>query len=241
MNNSQKPAATPITIDAEAYEIKPTPAQALPEGIYALTSLLVGGAVEAADIAIARVQKWQAEYHAQPALLSPPYNETRADRLRYILIGLIFESEEFIRSRTGWLGNLALNAASKADQLARPVTGSWLMAPFVRPLRSLSRQAQTDLERLLHRGRMEETVSRIMTKELADEAVERVLEYLSDKPELRQLIQEQGTSLAGEIVDTARGRAVNADAKVERVMRSLLDRGPRQPSSPIANRPESSK
>ena len=118
---------------------------------------------------------------------------------------------------------------------ARRVGGagaSWLMAPFRQPLRSLSRQTQAEMTRLIHRGRIEEAISRVMTTELTDEMVSVLLAYLGDKPEVRRLIREQGMSMGEEIVDEVRNQSASVDARVESIVRRLLNRTPRPPSPP---------
>jgi hypothetical protein len=205
-----------------------------PDALYVLTCLLVGGTVEVMDVLLARARLWRANVAAEPKLLPAPSNETDSDRLRYLLIGLLIESERHLRDQTFRLGNLLLYSADLATSMARPALRSWLLAP-VRPwILSLVRRGETERERLIHQGRLEEAVSRLLTREITDEVMELVLAYLGNKPEVRRLIQDQGTSLAGEVVDEVRDRSKAADTRIETLIHGLFNRVPRTPSSPPA-------
>ena len=91
---------------------------------------------------------------------------------------------------------------------------------------------QSDLARLIGRGRVEEAMSRLMASELGDEMVKVILDYLSDKPELRDLIQTQSIGMASEVMDGMRNQSMAADAVVETFVRRLFNQAPRQPTAP---------
>jgi hypothetical protein len=169
---------------------------------------------------------------AEPKLLPAPSDESNVDLLRYALIGLLIEGERRIVDHTLWLGNLLLRSAGIAATVARPVTRSWLLAPVRPSFVALAHRCETELARLIDQGRLEEAVSRLLTREVADEMVALVLAYLGDKPEVRDLIQAQGTSLAGEVVDEVRDRSKAADTLMETVVHRLFRVAPRTPSSP---------
>jgi hypothetical protein len=235
MDNTKVPTTAPMVIEGEARTItEPRKADA-PDALHLLTLLAVGGGVEAADLILTHTRAWHARFTAEPRLLPMPKDESATDLLRYALIGLIFDTEEKLRDNTAQWGNQLLLTIGQASEKARPITDSWLMGPLRRPLQSLQRQMEGDLARLIRRGRMEEAVSRLMATDVTDEMVTVVLEYLGTKPEVRTLTNEQGVTMAGEVIDQVRDQSMAADSYVESIVRRILRRGPRQPSPPSSS------
>jgi hypothetical protein len=225
---TELPAAAPHVIEDEAYPIVETSRL---DALYVVTSLLVGGSIELTELLLTRARAWQSDFAASPRLLPMP-GDKKADLLRYALIGLIYDGEEYLRQSTdGWTNQL-LRTVWKASTLSQPVIDSWLLAPVRQPLKSLSAQMQSDINRWIQRGRVEEGISRAMATEVGDELISFLLDYLSRKPEVRQLIQQQGTTLAEEVVDEVRNQAEAADASVETILRRLFRQAERTPSPP---------
>lgn len=235
MNGQNQITGSPAVITDKAGPMVETPPKSEPDALYVLTCLLVGGTVEVMDVLLARARLWRATVAAEPKLLPAPSNETQSDLLRYLLIGLLLESERYLRDQTLQLGNLLLHSADLAAGIARPALRSWLLAP-VRPwLLSLAHLGETERARLIHQGRLEEAVSRLLTREITDEVVDLVLAYLGNKPEVRRLIQDQGTSLAGAVVDEVRDRSKTADTRIETLIHSLFNRVPRNSNAVTAS------
>jgi hypothetical protein len=237
MNTTSQPAtgqpvSTPQVIQGEALPVVSTQQVDTADALHILTCLLVGGGLEAADLLMEHARAWQARFATTPRLLPVAGEQDSTDVLRHALIGFIFDGEERLRQNLSWWGEQLMHTAGMAAAVTRPVTDSWLMAPLRQPLRSLSQQTQAEMARLIHRGRIEEAISRVMTTELTDEMVSVILAYLSDKPEVRRLIREQGMSMGEEIVDEVRNQSATVDATVESIVRRLLNRAPRPPSPP---------
>jgi hypothetical protein len=230
MKSKDLPTTTPRVIEGEARPIVDTTADAL----HLFTCLAVGGGIEATELLLAHTRAWQERFAATPRLLPPPGEQSATDLVRYALIGLIFDGEERLRDYTAWWAEQVLRSAETATTVTRPLTDSWLFAPLQGPMRSLSMRMQSDLARLIRRGRMEEAISRVMATEVTDEMITVVIDYLSAKPEVRQLIREQGTSFAGEVVDEVRNQSAAVDNSLESIVRRLLNRPQRQPSPPPA-------
>jgi len=232
MNSTPPPTTTPVVIEGEARPAIDTPQG---DALHLLTNFLLGAGIEGVDLVLEHTRAWQQRFAATPRLLPVPKSQESNDLLRYALIGLLFDTEDRLRRDLAWWGNQVLRSAGAASSMARPLTDSWLMAPLQRPMRSLSLQLQSDLTRLIRRGRMEEAVSRLMATEITDELISVILDYLSDKPEVRRMIEQQGTTLAGEVVDEVRNQSEEADNFVESIVRRILNMAPRQPSPPPAS------
>jgi hypothetical protein len=237
INHSVLPTSPPRVIEGEARPIAGTPIAGIsqPDALHLFTCLLVGGGIELTELLLAHARTWQARFDASPKLLPWPEEESAADLLRYALIGLIFDTEQQLRQNAAWWGNHIVRSGETATAVTRVMTDNWLFAPLRRPFRSLSVRLQSDLSRLVYRGRTEETISRIMATELTDEMISVLLDYLSNKPEVRRLIQEQGTSLAGEVVDEVRNQSEAADNFVESLVRRLLGQSRPDSSPPPAS------
>jgi len=231
MSDPELPATTPRIIEGEARPVVDTP----PDALHLLTCFLVGGGIEGTELLINHARRWQERFAATPRLLPVPSEQSATDLLRYALIGLIFDSEERLRDYSVKWSAQFLGTLSLATQTARPVTDSWLMAPLQRPMRSLSRYMQAELTRLIRRGRVEEAVSRMMATEVSDELVSFILAYLSDKPEVRRLIEEQGVSLAGEVLGEVQNQSSSADNMLETYIRRIFSPASRPPSPPPAS------
>lgn len=204
------------------------------DGLYTLTCLLLGGTLEVTDLLLNRSRVWRATMAAAPKHLLAPDDETNADLLRYALTGLIIESQRRIRDQAILWRDLLLRSAGIAETVTRPVAQSWLLAPVRPSVVGLTHRSKAELARLIDQGRIEEAVGRHLARELTDDMVTLVLAYLGDKPEVRDFMQAQGTSLAGEVVDGVRDRSKTADAQIETLVHRLFRVGPRAPSSPSA-------
>jgi hypothetical protein len=55
-----------------------------------------------------------------------------------------------------------------------------------------------------------------------------VMTQLAQKPEVRELLQQQSMSLAGEVVGEVRQRTASTDALLERLARAILRRSPHE-------------
>jgi len=55
-----------------------------------------------------------------------------------------------------------------------------------------------------------------------------VIDHLAENPEIRELVAQQSMGMAEDIVDGVRARTVSADTLIERVVRGLLNRPPRE-------------
>lgn len=160
------------------------------------------------------------------------------DELRYALIGLLFDTQARIQS--------GMDTLERVDQalgrLVAPVVESLQTSSNFAPARDrfadLARRGEAEVQRLVELGRAEELHSRQLVKTAARVSVDTSLHQVATNPEIREMVQQHSTSLANEMVEEVRERAVSADTLVERIARSLLGRTPREqlPDPPAAVR-----
>ena len=163
--SAELPATAPLVVEPEAYPVVETPQL---DSLHLITCLLVGGGIEVTELLLARARAWQSRYATSPRLLPMP-GDKKADLTRYALIGMIFDGEEYLRHNADRWASQLLQKVWKATELTHPLVNSWLVAPVRQPVKSLSRQMQSEVERWVQRGRVEEGISRAMATEVGDE------------------------------------------------------------------------
>jgi hypothetical protein len=168
----------------------------------------------------------------------PAPTDTPVENLRYALIGLLFESQSRLEEGITTLSRVDQELGNVATALTRPLQRNPLLAPAQRRFNSYAARGEAEVSRWIERGRQEEARSRILTETAAQLTFESSVHQIAINPEVQELVQKQGTGLAGEVIEEVRERAVSADTLVERVARSLLGRTPREqlPEPPAAVR-----
>lgn len=161
--------------------------------------------------------------------------ESNLVRLRYAIIGWLFENEANLVRRTsslvrseGPLDRLLRRAMSPLrffteSRLAAPIRGQWE--------RWVARGEQ-EAARWIALGREEEAHSRMLAQVAFDKTVDEYIEYLTQNPEVKELVQQQSSGLANEVIEEVRERTVSADTFLEGLARSLLRRFPRRELPP---------
>jgi hypothetical protein len=205
-----------------------------PAALTTLMRLLVGGAVIGVDELQRRSRQWHTEISQAAAhkMVIAPFAELEQNRQRHTLIGLLFETPEALSRRLAKMGHTSSAAAGLVGKVSSPVVNSRLVRPFKRRVDNLVRRGEANIERWADRGRAEEQVSRALAEqaitEIFDEVMAEVITQLAQKPEVRELLQQQSVSLAGEVIGEVRQRTASADALLERLARTILRRSPHE-------------
>jgi hypothetical protein len=204
------------------------------ELLVALLRLLVGGAVIGVDGLQQRSRLWQEEIRqaTAPKMVIAPFSELEQNQPRHTLIGLLFETPEVIGKGLTKVGQASGKATGLVGKVLGPIANSWPARPVKRRYDKLVGQGEATLKRWAERGRVEEQASRALTEQaviqLFDEVMDEVMIHLAHKPELRDLLQQQSFSMAGEVMDEVRQRTAGADALLERLARAMLRRSPHE-------------
>ena len=212
-----------------------------------LTRLVIGGVEISADELLRRLKTWESEVeHAfSEASAENTAGERSASiadmpstRARYAVIGLIFEMQDGVRSGLSTLGRMDRLISRLVSPVLEPLLGSRLLTPTRRRYNRLVARGQSEIERWVSIGQIEDARSRMLAEKGFDEVVDTYIEYLASNPELQELVQSQSTGLANEVVEEVRERTVSADTFLEGLARSLLRRLPRSalPEPPAALR-----
>jgi hypothetical protein len=228
-----KPSNQLAPVKQEA-EQQAGPPETKPALLPTLMRLLVGGAVIGTDKLLNRSREWQAEIQQAAAhkMVIAPMSELERNQRRHTLIGLLFETPEVMSSGLAKVSHASGAAAGLVGKVFGPIVNSRLARPVKRRYDNMVTRAESTLDRWAERGRVEEQVSRALTEQaitqLFDEVLDEVIIQLAQKPELRDLLQQQSVSMAGEVMGEVRQRTANTDAILERLARAMLRRTPRE-------------
>lgn len=205
----------------------------------ALLRLLVGGALVGTRELRLRLERWQqAIPDAASTQAVAPRTASPSDALRYTLMGMMFETESRMRRRFSTMRRRLARASHEANRFYGSVMSDMRYTPLD-PLRArfeeMVYRATMTLDRWADRGRMEEQQSRDMAQEAVVSVIDELLDYMARNPEVRELIEQQGLSMAETAVDEVRERTATADMWIERIARGLLHRpASENPAQPAA-------
>jgi hypothetical protein len=200
---------------------------------HSVTRLLVGGALEGSDELMRRLRQWEAS--AQVAAQTTPYptETSQADEFRYAMIGLLLEGET--RARQG-LQRLEQMTSATTQRVTRTVAPNGWTPPrgmLGRRLDNFVARRQQKLAHWREIGRQAEREGRLTAREALANSTHEVFGYMAQEPQVRDLIEQQGMTLASTALDGVRVRTASADRWVERVVRRALRMGSAQgPASP---------
>ncbi len=221
--------------EAESAAGEPTDvsAEADFDALRALTALLVGGAIEGTSQLASRLKEYQEEIRQQAAENagqneeSEPIVEDELVRLRYALVGLIFDAQDTFRRNLSLWAKIADQSARATNRVTNPVTNSFLFRPARRRYDRLIRRGESSLARWVSDGRKEEPPSRELARKTYVEIVDEFIDQLAENPQLQSVITQQSLGVASEMRDEVRERTVTADNLVENLVRRILRRTPR--------------
>lgn len=214
------------------------PSQANPDpdrryvDLQSLTRLAIGGAEISIIELLRRLRQWELQasdllQSSAPATAADSPQSASEEQARYALIGLVFELQDQARRKLGLAARLQRRFVQLVGAFTQPIFNSPLLAPSRRQVDRLAARGQQEVQRWIERGHSEEQRSRAVAALAFDETIDAFLEYLTQNPEVKDLVQSQSTGLANEVLEEARERAVSADHFLESLARSLLRRMPR--------------
>ncbi len=200
----------------------------------AVLRLLIGGLLVGADELQRRLQQWEATARSAPSaplqqtVPQSLQHETASASLRYAFIGMLFEAETNMRQRVSTVLARLARLSEESQYLyvtsVEPALSKTPFDPVLMRLDELLFMARGAVDRWKTRGWLEEQQSRGLARRATVNVVDELLDYMARNPEVRELIEQQGVSIAGEAVDEVRERTASADLWVERFARSLLHR-----------------
>lgn len=175
----------------------------------------------------------------RPALPGP--TASLANMARYALIGLVFDVQERMAANTRSinLDQIDRTLGKVAAPLVKTLNQSPLLGPLRQQFDTLVARGETELAEMLVRGQLEidtlvargqseEHYSRELAKNALQYSAQSTIHQVVENPEVRELVQQQGSGLANEVVEEVRERAISIDTLLERYIRLKLGRTPRE-------------
>jgi len=144
------------------------------------------------------------------------------DQLKYALIGMILRTPRVIKRGTARAAQLANAGYRRVSGLFDPLTGSRALRPVNSRLDQVVARGERIVNDWIDTGRRGEKTSQVLLQQTTDEVVGDVVDMLASRPEIRELVEQQGMGMVDELTDELQGRAAATDTIVERVVFKLI-------------------
>jgi hypothetical protein len=189
---------------------------------HAVTRLFVGAALEGSDELMRRLRVWENSAREKAATAPPASDTSQAAEFRYAVIGLLLEGETRVRQGIRRLEHATAQATQRVSRTVDPNGWPAPRSPLGRGLDRFLSHRQADIARWREAGRQAEQEGRLTAREALATSTDEVFGYMAHEPQVRDLIQQQGVTMAGAALGEVRARTATADRWVERVIRKAL-------------------
>ncbi len=210
-----------------------TPQQA--GDIKATLRLVLGSYLNGKDVYVDRLRRMQTtQVGVKPEAIKINENETTQDQLRYLLLGILFETPDVIQRRMSSVDHASSKLFSFISKVITPFTDSWVFSPVKNQYDHAAARGEKVIDRLIMKGRVEEQNSRrALQQETIDDLINEFVEYLVLKIKVQEIIQQEGTTIAVDVVDEFRDQSSNVDSILEQKLRSIFRKStPKEPTEP---------
>ena len=186
--------------------------------------LVVGSALNGKDALTDRLRRMQVGQEPfKPGAITVDENETSQDRLRFLLLGILFEIPEVFERGIKNAGSSSSKVYDFLSKKISPITNSWVFNPVRSQYDHAAARGEKVFERLIMKGRIEEQNSRNMLQQKAiDDLINEFAEYLVLKIKVQEIIQQEGTAMAGDVVDEFQQQSAGVDLILEDKLKSIF-------------------
>jgi hypothetical protein len=223
----QRTQSAPVVIDGESRPVGDQSDGPDFDALDSVLRVLVGGTLELSDLALNMMRSWEEAAATDHSELPTSHDETIADLMRYLIIGLMFDTQHRVRRGLTSAGGLLGTFAGAAISVTRPLANSRIMAPARKRAGMISDRALDEMVHLIQAGRRDEVIGRLASRSVADDSVNQVIDYLAANPEVIELVRQQSTGMATQLTAAVRERTVTSDNVLEGVVRRILRKPPR--------------
>jgi hypothetical protein len=200
--------------------------------------LVVGSSLSGRDAYVQRLRQVQAAQElVKPGTILVNESETFRDQLRYLLLGILFETPDLFQRGLASAEKASAKVYGLFSRILSPFTNSWMFSPVRNRYNYAAARGEKVIDRLIMKGRLEEQNSRLMLQQKnVDDLLNELLEYVILKTEVKGYIEEAGTSVAGDVLDEFREQSAAVDSNLELRLKSIFrKRVPSQPVTPPSN------
>jgi polyhydroxyalkanoate synthesis regulator phasin len=221
---SEDPSLVPVVDNNTGLSL--TPQQA--GDIQATLRLLLGSYLNGKDAYVSRLRRMNTEQKVvKPETIKIDENETSGDQLRYLLLGILFETPDLIQRRLSSVDHGSSKLFGFVSKLISPFADSWVFSPVKNQYDHAAARGEKVIDRLIMKGRMEEQNSRqALQQETIDDLINEFVEYLVLKIKVQEIIQQEGASMAVSVVDEFQDQSSNVDTILEQKLKSIFRKSP---------------
>jgi hypothetical protein len=200
--------------------------------VKAVLRVAIGSALNGSDVLMARVRRFQAmQQPIPPETITIDENETTRDRLRYLLLGVLFEVPDVFQRGANSTGKASSKVYDLISRVTTPFTNSWLFSPVKGRYDHAAARGEKMVDRLIMKGRIEEQNSRhVLQQKAIDDLINEFVEYLVIKIKVQEIIQQEGATITGDVVGEFQTESSNVDALLENKLKSIFRRNQARPT-----------
>jgi hypothetical protein len=186
--------------------------------------LIVGSALNGKDLYVKRLRQMQAVQESiKPESIVIDEDEVEGDQLKYLLLGILFETPDLIQRGLVTVEQVSMKAYGLFSKILSPITSSWIFSPVRDQYGSAAARGEKVIDRLVMKGRIEEQNSRLaLQQKTIDDLINELLKYVILKTDATQIIQEAGIGVAGGVTDEFREQSSNVDSILDQKLRSIF-------------------
>ncbi len=179
------------------------------DDLKATMRLVVGSALNGRDAYILRLRRVQsAQESVRPEGFVIDENESSLEQLRYLFLGMLFETPDLIQRGLQSTERASLKVYRLFSKMLSPITNRRVFNPVRTQYEKAAARGENTIDRLIMKGRIEEQNSRqVLQQKNIDDLVNELLEYVILKTEAAEIIQETGVGVAGGVLDDFRGQS----------------------------------
>lgn len=228
---SDDPSLAPLD---DENTILPLTSQGL-DDLKSALRLAVGSTLTGRDVLVTRLRRMQAAQQAvKPENIIVDANETPRDQLRYLLLGLLFETPDILQRGLVTAEQASMKVLGLISRILSPLTESRVFSPVKGQYDGATARGEAIIDRLIMKGRVEEHNSRLIIQQKAiDDLLNELLEYVVLNTEIRQLIQEGSVSVVTDVGGEFQEQSAAVDNLLEQKLRSIFRRNnPQQSVTP---------
>ena len=144
------------------------------------------------------------------------------DELRYALIGLILNTPGVIGRGVSRVSQVANTGLRRVSGLLKPLTSSRGFQPINDRFDQVVARGERIVYDWMEAGRRGEKTSQAILQKTTDDVIGDVVNMLAKRPEISELVQQQGIGMAEDLTDQLQGRTAAADTILERIVFSLI-------------------
>jgi len=155
---------------------------------------------------------------------------------RHVLLGFALDSQSRLSRTASAILRQGDRVVGTVDRVLNPVLSSRALSPVRGPFESLVERGQAQVNHWRELGRAEEARSRVLTRDATEQLIDASVNTVSSDPRAQEMvqviIQQQGLGMLDEAVEEVRERTITGDMLLERPVRAILRRRPRESLSP---------